>query len=691
MRKYIALLIVLLLLILPNVTACTQTVGASFAEDYFTRLCKKDFAGTYEFLWKYGSSIEEEEYVKDWQHMVDALGITSISVKQKNISTENNVHFLNYTLTYKTKKAGTIENVCKVRMVESNGFFLEYSPSMLLGGYEQGDKISIVPLPGKRGEIFTSDHQLIASNDYAETVYINVSKDIDIAKTISSLSEILPLSDKEAVACKKRYDAAVQNSYATAVVKAYGKDSISSSFAEKITAVSGVGIDTDSMTSQRYYPYGNIFCHITGYTASPTEAELTALKEKGFENATQIGKAGLEKAYDEILQGKDGYRVQISSADGQYKSTVCEKAPVNGQDLILSINSKTQQKAYYLLASNVKKQQTGVAIVMNAKTGFVEAMVSTPSYDPNLFTAGISDKDYQALISKDSKQPLVSRATTGLYPPGSLFKPFTIAPSLEKGIVTRNTVFPYTVKNNQWVPPGETWTWPPITRNEEPDGPLNLDMAMKHSDNIYFSWAALKLGEENFLAYMQEIGIGETIPFDIETAKSNLLNKPENMNRKMLSDMSFGQGEILVTPIQMAAMYTAFQNNGDILAPKMVTSINQTEGDQYKVIKKTDTETYKSGVMSTKTINTLIPALKDVVESGTARSIQISGLTLAAKTGTALKGKDNSERTSWVAAWWQGMKDSRLTLVLIDGPRYDSAGNLTEERKFSIAHELLKP
>lgn len=152
------------------------------------------------------------------------------------------------------------------------------------------------------------------------------------------------------------------------------------------------------------------------------------------------------------------------------------------------------------------------------------------------------------------------------YPPGSLLKPFTIVPSLENGVVDANSVFPYEVTGNSWKPDG-VWYWDRVTRNESPDGPVNLEMAFRFSDNIYFSWATLNLGQEKFLEYMNRIGIDTAVPFDLPTAKGNLINEGTEINRKLVSDMSFGHGEILLTPIQAASMYTVFQNNGDMLAP----------------------------------------------------------------------------------------------------------------------------
>ena len=688
MKKRLVAMLLLLAFCLPALFSCTTAISMNnIADDFLTLLCERNFSGMFEYFWKYSTSGTAEDFEENYLSVLNSLGAEKITVKDRKVSLENETQFLSYTVCYETKKAGTIENACQVRIIsDGDGLHLEYSPSLILADYEEGDRVSIITLPGRRGEIFTSDGTVIASNDYAETVYIQVDSELNIAGTISSLTDQLELSDEEAQSIKKKYDSALENNYAHVIVKAFVKGRLTSAQKEALEGIEGVGIDTDSMTLQRYYPYGKIFCHITGYTSAPSEEEAAALAEKGFPNATLVGKDGLEKTYDEVLQGRDGYRVQLSTKDGQFKSVICEQPAENGQDLHLSVSSRLQQKAYYQMASTFQKEQTGTSIVLNAKTGFVEAMVSFPCYDPNLFTGGISKEDYAALTSEESNQPLYPRATMGLYPPGSLFKPFSIVPALEKGVITKDSVFPYKIVDNKWTPP-ETWIWPPVGRNDETKttGPLDLDEAMKQSDNIYFSWAALLLGEEDFMAHMEKLGIGEKMPFELNISKSNLLNEGTEMNRKLLTDMSFGQGELLLPPIQIAAMYTAFQNNGDVLLPKLVSEIKKTEGSQYVTTQTMEREVYKSGIMKESTINTLIPTLKDVVNSGTAKSIKIEGLTLAAKTGTAIKGSDKTQKTSWLVAWWEDQEESRLALCMVDGPRE------MNDYKHRIVKALLTP
>ena len=193
------------------------------------------------------------------------------------------------------------------------------------------------------------------------------------------------------------------------------------------------------------------------------------------------------------------------------------------------------------------------------------------------------------------------------------------------------------------------------------------------------------MGEELFMSYMERIGIGKAVPFDLPTSTSNLLNDSTELNRKMLSDLSFGHGEMLVTPIQLASMYTALQNGGDMLTPKLVGKICRYDAQNAEeVLYQAEREVYIQGAMKQETIDTLIYSLKRVVTSGSAQSLQTKGLTLAAKTGTALKGNDKTQRIAWLTAWYQDMEEHRLTVVVTE-----RSENQTD-RRHAITKALLQ-
>lgn len=687
--KKISFFLAILLLLCLALPACS--LGGT-AEDvsaaYAAAISALDFEKAHGYLWAKGDSeVSQEDFVRNYEYVVSALGVKSIEVSDRQLQIEGDAIYLTFRLRY-VADAFTIEHEVRTRVIKDQGaYHIQYSPELILPGYALDNKLSILKTKGKRGEIFTADNACIAQNSYSDTVIIAVQEGQDINAIISSLGTLVGMDDDAKSQLRQRYNSAVDNNYGTVVAYTAPKDSLASLEAQILAIDPSLSIDRSSVTPQRYYPYGSLYAHVVGYASTPNEEQLAELEEKGFAGATLVGKSGIELKYDEYLQPKDGLRVNMYTKDGQYLSTIYENPAENGADIFLTINHDLQQRAYYALSSNLLENQTGTSIVMDPTTGFVQAMVSLPSFDANIFSFPVSDEVYSQLNSEEAGAPLFPKATQGLYPPGSLLKPFTIVPSLENGIVDANTVFPYEVTGNSWKPDG-VWYWDRVTRNETPDGPVNLEMAFRFSDNIYFSWATLNLGQEKFLEYMNRIGIDTAVPFDLPTAKGNLINEGTEINRKLVSDMSFGHGEILLTPIQAASMYTVFQNNGDMLAPKLVGSIRKyTDALHYETLYQAEREVYLSGVMKQETIDTLIPCLKAVVKSGTAQSIQIKDVPMAAKTGTAVRGGvEKNERVSWLAAWWQDApQGNRLVVTMFDRP------SNTADHKHAVTKELLRP
>lgn len=686
MKRIFGLILALVFCLCALLSCGVPANADDFVDSFVIALTNQDFKTVYSYFWSRGDLPSEEDFISSYQGFLDALGAQSITVE--NVShTESS---LEYTIVYSGEDLGDISNQCSLMMVEEDGArYIVYSSDMIMEGYSDGDRVTKVTTTGQRGEIFTADNVLIATNSYADTVYLDVTQVPNVEdgqSSITQLASLLELDQDESVDIMKKYTDALDKNYGTVIVDVRPKDSIDDALAAQITAIPGAAIDKTSMTVQRYYPYAGIYSHITGYVGSADEDDVARLEEMGLPSSTKVGKAGLEAQYDDYLQGQNGFQIRLYSSDGQFKQVLYEKPAVDGCDLYLSINSEMQSKAYYLMCSNMGDEQTGAAIVMDGSTGFLSAMVSYPSYDANVFNFALSSEEYYELFEAEDKlQPLYCRATQGLYPPGSLIKPFTAVPALESGSITADTVFPYTVTNNEWIP--ENWHWEPVRRNEETQGEMNLANCLSYSDNIFFSWLALeKIDQDTFLSYLEELGFGEAIPFDIPTAKSNLINEGREIEPVLISDMGFGQGELLLTPIQIASMYTVFQSGGDIMTPKLVKSIKQyNEDGEYVTVKSFEPEVWKESVVEPGALSTLSEALETVVESGTASSIQIEGVNLAAKTGTALKGDDKTKESSWISAWYQGMEENRLALVVVDGPRRQG------QFKFRVAKELLQP
>lgn len=342
----------------------------------------------------------------------------------------------------------------------------------------------------------------------------------------------------------------------------------------------------------------------------------------------------------------------ISGENG--KINLIEPVPaVDGNDLWLTIDARDQVAAYDMLRLHLREEEGGSIVQIDPKTGAVQVMVSYPSVDPNLFVAGISSTDYAYLLSDVAYQPLFNRCTQGLYPPGSIVKPFTAIAAMEGGAITADSVFPYTIVNNQWRPDRSDWFYPAITRTRNRGDSCNLYNSLIYSDNIYFAWAAMELGQEKFVEFFEEKLLwGESVPFDLSVAQAQILNEGTEWNIKYLADSGYGQGEMLITPLQAALIYCSLSNeNGEIYEPYVIASRGRSVSlYEYETFDETQpvlwtTVEYDSGARGA-----IETALEDVTEVGTARSLD-PPYKMAGKTGTAEVGAEKEREIGWLAVY----------------------------------------
>ena len=372
---------------------------------------------------------------------------------------------------------------------------------------------------------------------------------------------------------------------------------------------------------------------------------------------------------------------------------------------------------------------SGTVIVMNPKTGAVEALYSFPDYDVEAFSRGAVGTDAYEALKEDPQTPMLNRAIQGLYAPGSTFKPFTGAGSLEAGIVTPSTTFPEEEMQNihnaryksssgtgykdVWEVKKGTYAYTGIdeitrTGTSNRHTPMNMESSIIDSDNIFFAWLALKLGWERFKEYLAFIGMGENVPFDLPTQKSQIKNEGSTETYSLLAMSGYGQGELLVTPLQMACYIAAFRNGGKAPVPYILESIWQADGQNYtETYRHTESTTWKTICSETNAeemSNMMVGVCKSPQEhGGTGRNLGVRSFVISGKTGTAEVGnkEDKTQQAKKEIAWFIGFRktnkdgsavkpeDERLVLVMLEL----DMENLPEEyalMKFVIARVLLK-
>ncbi len=391
--------------------------------------------------------------------------------------------------------------------------------------------------------------------------------------------------------------------------------------------------ETTEEGNKRVYPLGKEASHLIGYISSITDKELEANVGKGYSSESTIGKTGAELAYEETLKGTDGKEIYITNENDEKVKTLAIQNQKDGQNVKLTIDAKLQKDLY-----DQMQNDKGFFVVMEPQTGELLALVSTPSYDSNDFVSGMSNEKWEQLNNDDSK-PLYNRFAQS-YCPGSTFKPITAAIGLTTGKLTPETTFNY--EGLSWQK-DSTWGEDKITTLTAYNGVKNIQNALIHSDNIFFGQAAMQIGTQTFIEGLKNIGFGEEIPnFPLSISKSQFSNTDTIENEKKLADSGYGQGNILVNPIHMASIYSAFANKGNMVKPYLL----------YK--ERPETEYLKEGAFSEQAADEVQKALIQVVENpeGTANDMEITGHTIAGKTGTAELKKSADDTESGTLGWF---------------------------------------
>ena len=340
----------------------------------------------------------------------------------------------------------------------------------------------------------------------------------------------------------------------------------------------GVEITTDLV---RFYPYGPLFAHSVGSVRRINERDLANLDQAKYSATNYVGKVGIEKVYESSLHGSMGIQRVETDAHGRVRQVLDREPSKYGSNLDLYLDVSLQASAVRAL-----KQRRGAIVAIDTETGGILAMVSKPSYDPNAFITGISSKDFEK-ISKSLDAPLFNRATNGQYAPGSTFKPIVGL----AGIASKLVSWEETVDDRgEFKLPNQDrlyrdWSWTPD--NAGGQGIVDLRRAIYRSSNVYFYSMANRIEIDTLGAFARQFGLGQNLAVDIPEATLGLMPGPawKEKNKKLpwfpgdTVNMGIGQGDILVTPLQMALVASIFANRGRIVRPKMVKSqkVSQVE------------------------------------------------------------------------------------------------------------------
>lgn len=612
-------------------------------KEYILNINNQNYEAMYEMIDEDSKkTISLDDFIARNKNIYEGIDMKDMQIEITNLE---EIDKSTKEITYTSKmdsSAGQIDftNTAQLKYDKDKGYVIKWGSNLIFPELKNEDKIRIKTISAKRGELLDRNGVNLAGTGNVSSVGIvpgklEGSKDESIKK-IASLLEISEDSINKALSASWVKD----DSFVP--IKKISKEKVE--VKEQLLNIPGVKITT---AEARVYPYGQMFAHLTGYVQTITADELKANEGKGYTSNSIIGKAGLEKQFEERLRGKNGKEIYIEDKDGDKKATIAKIEATDGEDIKLTVDYKIQSVLY-----NQLKDDKGFFVVMQPNTGEILALVSTPSYDVNDFVLGMTNEKWNSL-KNDKNTPMLTRYLQN-YCPGSTFKPITGAIGLTTNSLSIDDTFSYSGLSWQ---KDSSWGSYTITTLTPYSGAKNLKNAIIHSDNIYFAQAALKIGKNNFTTMLDKLKFSQNIGFELGTSKSQYSNNGTISSETMLADSGYGQGQILVNPIHMASIYSAFANEGNMIKPYL----------EYKDNK--ESEYLVEGAFTKEAANTIKEYLIEVVENpeGTANDMKISGTTIAGKTGTAeLKASKNEKGKTlgWFDCFTVG-KDEENSLLII--------------------------
>lgn len=494
----------------------------------------------------------------------------------------------------------------------------------------ENNRISLVPIIPNRGLILDKNGVVLAHNFFAYTLEVTPGKVENLEGTISEIEKLVEISTQDRRRFKKFREQS--HDFESIPIRTHLNEIEAAKFAVNHYRFPGVEIKS---RLYRHYPLGKLGSHMVGYIGRINDKDLENLEKSGdlsnYKGSDHIGKSGLEQYYEKYLHGTTGFQQVEIDADGHAVRVLSSNAPIPGENLILSADSKLQE-----IAETAFGERRGAMVAINPKTGEVLSYVSQPTFDPNLFVDGIDSENWKAL-NESLDRPLINRPLRGIYPPGSTFKPFVALAGLQAG----RRAPPYTIHDPGFFTlPGSSHRY----RDWKPSGHGTVDIqkAITISCDTFFYGLAMELGIENLTSFVRHFGFGRSSDFDIKGETEGLLPTPEWKKRRFKQPwypgetviVGIGQGYTLVTPLQLAQATAILANNGVAMRPHLVSQIQNAQSGKSLLIPpfiqdKIELEPNNIEIVKRGMVDVTLPG-------GTAASVGANaGYSIAAKTGTA--------------------------------------------------------
>ena len=585
-----------------------QEEAKGLLNDYFGLINNKSYEELYSKV--ASMNMSEEDFVTRNQNIYEGIDSSNIQIEISNVEKVDNGYDISYHEKMYTS-AGEVEFDNTANVVKENGELkLKWSSSMIFPQLGDTDKVRVSTIKARRGSILDrNDVPLAEDGDIASVGIVPGKLGENRDESISKISELTGVSvDYINESLNASY---VKDDTFVPIKKIVDSNT---ELKEQLLTIPGVMINKED---GRVYSLGEEAAHLIGYVQPINADELE--EHEGDE---------------ETLRGIDGTDIYIVDENENRISTISTQEQKDGKDVKLTIDSTLQKQVY-----DQMKEDKGFFVIMEPQTGELLALVSTPTYDSNDFVVGLTTDKWNSL-NNDETRPLFNRFTQK-YCPGSTFKPVTGAIGLTTGTIDPNEDLGYT--GTSWQK-DSSWGNYNVTTLTGYSGPKNLLNGILHSDNIYFAQSALKMGADTFTSSLDKLGFNQSLEFPLTLAKSQYAsnNGTTIEGETKLADSGYGQGDILVNPIHMAAIYSAFANDGNMIKPRI-------EYDESK-----NGEILIENAFTKEAADTIENDLIQVVESpeGTANDMRISGTTIAGKTGTAELKTSSEDTESGTLGWF---------------------------------------
>ena len=626
-----------------------RTEAAIVLKDYFKCLKNKQYEEMYDLV---ETDLSKEEFVARVKNIYEGIKAENITInvtsnnklskneESKSTNNEENVEkkeekqeqeqnateklLLNKNLgdedielTYNNTMdtvAGNMSFMNKVVITKIDGKSkIKWNSSVIFPELTDDSKVRVESILSKRGTIYDRNGLAIAKQGSIYSVGLIPGK-MDDSTDKSKIADLLGIS-------VDYINSSLSASYVTentfVPLKKISKEE--QELKNQLLQIKGVMItDNDA----RIYPYKEATSIMTGYVQS------------------REGKAGLELKYNDRLKGQDGEKIYVDK-DGINIKTLAYKEVKNGEDIKLTIDVNEQVKIY-----ETYQDDESCTVEINYKTGEIIALVSTPSFDANDFSVGISSEKWDDL-QNDERKPLFTRYLAS-YAPGSSIKPIVGAIGVCSGSFGEEDDFGASGKKWQ---NDESWKNLYVTTLETYSEPAILKNALVYSDNIYFAKAAIKIGKEKFKSGLENLGFNKKIGIDLDVKESTYGNIVSDAD---LANSGYGQSEMMVNTIHMASVYSIFANQGKMVVPYI----------EYKEINENfEPNIYNQTIITPIVANNIKEDLIAVVEDGTGQGCKIEGKTIAGKTGTAEIKTDQNDDSGDEIGWFNAFDDNQTLII----------------------------